>query len=242
METYKLPAQWPKVSCTRRLAPSRRSMQVRGCKPSALARSMARPTPRRPSLSDEDLTLLATRLSNPAPFLAYIHGDACPDNCVHIGNTVRLFDFEHGRFGPALIDGVYGRLPFPSCWCIGRLPEPVARDMEEMYRAALSHGCPAAADDTLFYRAVVEACVYWLAHFARLHPLAEVLERDSLWDTATMRQRCLLRIDSVDRALREVAHLGAIGALIATIAVRLHTLWDPTTKPIPYYPAFRQSH
>jgi len=98
-----------------------------------------------PTHLDEDLTLLTTRLSNPAPFLAYLHGDACPDNCVHIGDTVRLFDFEHGRFGPALIDGVYGRLPFPSCWCIGRLPEPVARDMEETYRRATVQTCSRAA-------------------------------------------------------------------------------------------------
>ncbi len=190
---------------------------------------------------DEDLELLMMRLSDPAPFLAYLHGDACPDNCVHSGDSVRLFDFEHGRFGPALIDGVYGRLPFPSCWCIGRLPERVARDMEGTYRAALAHGCPAVTDDTVFYRAVVEACVYWLAHFARLNPLAALLERDSLWDTATLRQRFLQRVDAVDRALQEVAHLGAIGALIAAIAVKLHTLWDPTTTPMPYYPAFQQS-
>ncbi len=194
-----------------------------------------------PAHLDDDLTLLTVRLSDPAPFLAYIHGDACPDNCVHSGDTVRLFDFEHGRFGPALIDGVYGRLPFPSCWCIGRLPERVARDMEDTYRAALAHGCPAATDDTLFYRAVVEACVYWLAHFARLNLLTALLERDSLWDTATLRQRFLQRLDAVDRALQEVAYLEAIGALTATIAANLHALWDPTTQPMPYYPAFQGS-
>lgn len=58
---------------------------------------------------------------------------------------------------------------------------------------------------------------------------------------ATLRQRFLLRIDAVDRVLQEIAHLEAIGELIATIAATLHMLWDPTTQPMPYYAAFHGS-
>ncbi len=74
-----------------------------------------------------ELMALRGSLLDPGPFLAYVHADACPDNCVRTREGMRVFDFEHGRFGHALIDGVYGRMRFPSCWCAGQMPEPTFR-------------------------------------------------------------------------------------------------------------------
>jgi DNA-3-methyladenine glycosylase I len=37
-------------------------------------------------------------------------------------DELRLIDFEFGRLGHALMDGTYGRMIFPSCWCANRLP------------------------------------------------------------------------------------------------------------------------
>jgi hypothetical protein len=31
------------------------------------------------------------------------------------------------RFDHALLDAAYGRVPFPTCWCVNRLPDAVAR-------------------------------------------------------------------------------------------------------------------
>ena len=61
-------------------------------------------------------------MENPGPFHAYIHGDPCPDNVFFIDGEMLLIDFEFGRFGHALRDALYGRMPFPTCWCCNRLP------------------------------------------------------------------------------------------------------------------------
>ncbi len=188
--------------------------------------------------TEADLATLHTVLHNPGPFLAYTHGDACPDNCLRIGGTVRLFDFEGGYLRHALIDGVFGRLHFPSCWCVGRLPTPIPPRLEEAYRAALTQGCPVAADDTLFDRAVVEACIYWLIRFDRVYPLTTILERDEEWDRATIRQRLLFRFAIVARTVQESGYLEALGATIAAMAARLQSLWAIDTAPMPSYPAF----
>ncbi len=188
--------------------------------------------------TEADLAMLRAVLHHPGPFLAYTHGDACPDNCLRVGGTVRLFDFEGGYLRHALIDGVFGRLHFPSCWCVGRLPAPIPPRLEEAYRAALTQGCPAAADDTLFDRAVVEACLYWLIRFDRVYPLATILERDEEWDLATIRQRLLFRFAIVARTVQESGHLEALGATIEAMAARLQSLWAIDTAPMPSYPAF----
>ncbi len=188
--------------------------------------------------TEADLETLRAVLHHPGPFLAYTHGDACPDNCLRVGNTVRLFDFEGGYLRHALIDGVFGRLHFPSCWCVGRLPASIPPRLEEVYRTALTQGCPAAADDTLFDCAVVEACIYWLIRFDRVYPLATFLERDEEWDRATIRQRLLFRFAIVARTVQESGYLEALGATIGAMTARLQSLWAIDTAPMPSYPAF----
>ncbi len=186
----------------------------------------------------DDLETLRSTLRDPGPFLAYTHADACPDNCVYADGVVRLFDFEGGYIRHALLDGVFARMRFPSCWCAGQLPAYLPPRMEQAYRTALARGCPAAADDTLFYRAVVEACVYWLITFDRWYPLSTILERDEEWDMATIRQRLLLRFGIVAQTMRDIDHLPALGATITAMTARLQSLWADETAPMPYYPAF----
>ena len=125
----------------------------RGCE----ALSVALP----PSLEDE-LRLVGTTMRTPGAFLAYTHGDPCPDNALYSGGVVRLVDFEFGGFGHALLDAVYGRMPFPTCWCVNRLPAMIPAEMEAAYRAELVKGCPQAGDDAFFYPALVEACAWWM--------------------------------------------------------------------------------
>jgi hypothetical protein len=114
-----------------------------------------------PTGLDEELEGLATALQNPGPFLAFTHGDPCPDNWLRVDGKLRLLDFEHARYRHALLDGVYGRIHFPTCWCVNRTPAHLPARMEAAYRAELQNGCPEAADDTLFGHAVVVACAFW---------------------------------------------------------------------------------
>jgi hypothetical protein len=146
-----------------------------------------------PAGVDGDLAALIGAIREPGPFWAYTHGDPCPDNVVRANGRWHLLDFEFGDFRHALTDGVYGRILFPSCWCVGQLPAPVSRQMEAVYRTALARGCPAAADDTLFHRAIVEGCASWVLTMCNRHSLVDLLAGDQTWGTATLRQRVIQR-------------------------------------------------
>ncbi|MBI1928882.1 phosphotransferase [Candidatus Poribacteria bacterium] len=184
-----------------------------------------------------EMKVVARFIAQPGPFDAYLHRDPCPDNNLRVGDALKLLDFEFADFGHALTDGVYGRIHFPTCWCVNRLPAYVVRRMEDAYRAELVKGCPEAADDVLFYRSVVEACAHWIIDM--FHWVAHgLLEKDGRWGISTRRQRVLLRLDMLAQTAEEFGHLEAIGATAHAMAVKLRKLWNEIEE-MPYYPAFR---
>jgi hypothetical protein len=188
-----------------------------------------------------DLETVIDTLANPGPFLAYTHGDPCPDNWVWAGGRLRLFDFEGGAFRHALTDGVYGRIHFPTCWCVNRLPDHIPPLMESVYRAELARGCPAARDDLLFGRAVVEACASWTLQLCARHrgTILDLLEEDREWGISTKRQRVLLRAGILEQITAESGHLVALGATFADMAAKLRARWPAEADAMPYYSAFR---
>lgn len=184
---------------------------------------------------EKDLDALESFLDEGSPFMAYCHHDPCPDNCLWVGQEMKLLDFEFGGFRHALLDGVYGRIHFPSCWCVNRLPQRVYERMEQVYRAELVKGCPAASDDAAFNRAVVEACA-WQAlrsFFMR------ALDEDGQWGIATHRQRALVRLDRLAEATEAFEHCQALGAMARDFAMALRQRWPKEADEMPYYPAFR---
>lgn len=188
----------------------------------------------------QELEQLRNTMLNPGPFLTYTQGDSCPDNCLFTEAGLRLLDFEGGRFNHALIEGVYGRVPFPTCWCLYRMPERIITQMERVYRAELVKGCRAAADDKLFHEAVVEACVFWMLQSKKmLLPLTQMLERDRRLVGATDRERFLLRFLMAAQVSEQYGHLEALGATALAISNRLQTLWPEVVK-MAFYPAFRE--
>jgi hypothetical protein len=187
---------------------------------------------------DDELAALTASMQNPDPFLVYTQGDSCPDNCLFVDSTVRLLDFEGGMFSHALKEGVYGRMHFPTCWCVYRMPEHIPLRMEDVYRAELVKGCPQAGDDLQFYHAVVEACAFWMMDWYHEFPLPALLEKDHTIVTSTVRQRLLMRSEILARTTEEFGHLEAIGATVSAIAAKLCALW-PELDTMPYYPAFR---
>ncbi len=119
---------------------------------------------------------------------------------------------EIARYTHALLEGVYCRMPFPTCWCVYRLPETLIQRMEARYRAELSQGCPAAANEALFYRGVVEACMTWALSFHRMmRPLGKMLEQDRCLVALTDRQRFLLYLNAAAHASEVFGHLPSIG-------------------------------
>jgi hypothetical protein len=190
---------------------------------------------------DSELAALRTAILHPGPFLTFIQRDSCPDNCLYTPSGIRLLDFEGGMFAHALLQGVYGRIHFPTCWCVYRMPEHIPLRMEAAYRAELAKGCQAAADDTLFYRAVVEACALWFLDDYYWIPLSTLLEKDRIIVAATERQRVMLRAEIVAQITEQFGHLEALGATARAIATKLRALW-PETEEMELYPAFRHEH
>jgi len=186
----------------------------------------------------KELEALKESLLHPDPFLCFIQNDSCPDNCLFRDSTPRLLDFEGGTFDHAMKEGVYGRMHFPTCRYVYRMPEHIPLRMEAAYRDELIKGCPEAQDEKLFSSAVAEACVYWMIRWYQMDPLMKSLENDVFIVAATSRQRHLLRSQIVAQTTKEAGHMEAIGATIGAMAAKMRALW-PKAAYVPAYPAFR---
>jgi hypothetical protein len=185
----------------------------------------------------QELETVGDTIVNPGPFLAYIHGDPCPDNVFFAGEQLRLIDFEFGRFGHALLDGIYGRMMFPTCWCANRLPSGLVTQMESVYRAELAAGCPEAEDDHVFETALVHACAFWVVNTLSRH-LEGALGEDRPWGIATMRPRLLARLEAFIATADEFNQLPAVRGTASRLLEVLEKRW-PEAPPLPLYPAFR---
>ncbi|GCE17896.1 hypothetical protein [Dictyobacter kobayashii] len=186
----------------------------------------------------QELQTLQMALTNPGPFLAFMQGDACPDNVIQTQHGMRMVDFEGGMYTHALLEGAYGRVPFPTCRCLYRIPEDIVQRMEARYRTELSQGCPAASDDTLFQHGLIEASISWVLGFHTMVPLDIILPQDRFIMALTDRQRYLLFFENAARLTESYGYMKAIGNTLYALAQKMRLLWPDTEEP-PYYPAFQ---
>jgi hypothetical protein len=199
-----------------------------------------------PALVDEVGRVAATLIS-PGPFLVLSHDDSCPDNNRLLDGEMRFFDFEFAGFRHALLDAVYPRVPFATCWCVNCLPEPVLLDVDRAYRDELARGVPEANDDATYYRAAVEAHAFWLLTTMRrptglrdpeMGLFSEALAADRTWGTATIRQRIIHRLEAFAGFAYRHHHLEAIASFASHLAEVLRARW-PFVPDLPLFPAFR---
>ena len=174
-----------------------------------------------------EMKKVAAFIAAPGPFSVYTHGDPIPMNALPVANERKLFDFEFGEFRHALRDGIYGRICFPTWYHINRVPDDVVQEMETAYRVELVEGCPEAKDDTVFYRAIVEACAYWAIH-SRLNFIEKVWEEDHKWGISTQRQILLLCFDIFGQVSEEFGHLEALGATVRDMAIMVNIVITDT--------------
>ncbi|MGH2495188.1 MAG: phosphotransferase [Ktedonobacteraceae bacterium] len=193
-----------------------------------------------PPLAEAELEIVIQALHLPGPFLAYTHGDPCPDNCLIHENTAKFVDFENGDYRHALVDAVYTRLCFPTCWSAQQLPHESIMRIEHTYRAELVKGCPEAADDQIFTHELVHACAYWVLMLCQFDAIAHFTARDKSWGLFTMRQRILTRFELFAQTTAEFRHLEALGSLFHIIASTLRSRWPARTQQLPLFPAFRR--
>jgi hypothetical protein len=190
-------------------------------------------------LPDDELMLMETRLQSPGPWLALVHGDACPDNILLAEDgEAKLIDFEFSSPGHALIDAAYWRMGFPTCWCAGRIPAAVSQRIDAAYRAALAHAVPEAADRSAFQKESAIIGAVWM--FGVLAWLLEgALKEDTNWGIATKRSRILHYLDA---AIEMSTAAGVLHGTCRTAGVWLDDLRDrwPLSAPLALYPAFEK--
>jgi hypothetical protein len=184
-----------------------------------------------------DLAALAAALAAPGPFHAYGHGDPAPSNWLWVGESLRAVDFEWGGFRHALLDAAAPRMLFPTSRAVGAIPPPLLAEFEATYRAELARGCPAAADDALFRRALVEGCAAWSLARNDWGP-GGILDADVGGALATMRQRRIHGFATFAALAAEAGHLAALGATAGRLAAALRQRWGPLDAALPPYPAF----
>jgi hypothetical protein len=184
-------------------------------------------------------------------FKVLLHGDICPDNVFFQGKEIRLFDFEYGDTGHALIDGVYLRMSMPSCWCSKQTPLDVVLKMEAIYREELKQKIPAVRDDAQYNQAIVYACAYWLIR-SLIWWLDEFFETekncpsgpvddDSLWDPSNngFRPRMISRLEAFIEIAQKHQCLPLLRGASNQLLILLRNQW-PEAKALDVYPVFEK--
>jgi hypothetical protein len=187
-----------------------------------------------PSL-DREIQKLYTVMGSPEEAHVLVHGDPCPDNCSIDQEQVRIFDFDMSGFAHPSWDASYARIVFPTCWCMGALPDTATRAFEDAYRLEASQAIEPWRDAERFDRAMTDGSAAWL--IATTPDLvARNMEEDGRWGIATCRQRVLHRLKifsaSGGRQYPELSECCV--SLERALAHR----W-PGTESLPVYPAFR---
>ena len=185
----------------------------------------------------QELASALQRLEELGPFRTFIHSDPCPDNVFYRPPNLRLIDFEFACFGHALQDGLYGRLPFPTCWCANAVPTEVVEKMENAYRLELSVACPQATDDAIFFREAAMIAARSVAGSLQ-EDLEAALKQDDTWGIAGMRGRILSRIAMFLDTARCANQMPALRDIYAKLLTELQSRW-PDATPLPVYPAFQ---
>lgn len=187
-----------------------------------------------PAGLDEEIQGLQPFLAGEGPFLGLLHNDACPDNFVTTDAGMKVWDFGFSSFGQFLVDGVYARMLFPSCWCVNRIPESVLHEMEIAYRQEVVTVIPEAADEQLYGQRVVEACAYLVTDML-LQGLPDATRR---WGTGTMGQRFVSRFEAFANGAAQFGHMTTTGELFRHMAAALRKRWSGMDLDLPLFPAF----
>jgi aminoglycoside phosphotransferase (APT) family kinase protein len=162
---------------------------------------------------------------------AFVHGDPCPDNTRIEDATgrFRIFDFEHSGYGHALADASYVVAPFPSCWCIGRVPHDLSQKAVTAYRAVLAPVVPEAADDDEWDAAMTVALAAPI--LARGESFARALADDGEWGTTGLRPRLLQWMSSFLLAAEGSGRFPALRDLVDRLASELAQRWPDADLP-----------
>jgi hypothetical protein len=185
-----------------------------------------------PAGAFELLGSLAARLGGDGA-AALTPADACPDNNVRVGDRLVLIDFEGAQWRHVAWDVAYLMIPWPSCWCAWRMPDPVAERAVAAYRSAV--GLP-YVDSAEFGRDLAAAVVGW-ALMSTSWFLARAMANEPPSNPArvapTRRAMILHRLDVARRS----PEVPALAELAGRLRDALVARWGDLTLALA--PAFR---
>ena len=156
---------------------------------------------------ESELSELQEILSNAEPFSAFRHVDIAPQNYLLVDDGMKLVDFEYSSYGCFLLDAPLGSFPFPVRW---ECDEVLAQEIESVYRKELSSGFRGALDDTIYYKGLLIAWIYWLL---RLGPIPRARE-----DMLKVSDELACRCKAVARLSHEIEYLPRIGRTFEQVA------------------------
>lgn len=178
-----------------------------------------------------ELARIGSAVDNPGDYLVFSPTDCCPDNHYLRGDRVIFFDCEGARMRHALLDAAYLLAPFPTCWCMSRLPEGLPERLLAAYREHFPGGDDFDEQLTLVLAGWVMLTLTW-------GWAGSWEEKDDTWGLVTLRQRHLHRLEN----LLARPNLPTILPSVAQVAQSLHGIlkarWA-NLEPMPLYPAFR---
>ena len=164
----------------------------------------------------------------------------CPDNNLLTPEGLQVLDFESASFHSLFQDAAYARMPFPTCWCVSRLPAGLAVEVEQRYRKLVVGTFPDLTDDEVWEAGVRSAVALWTVTMTP-HYLWTVQEKgdapmhSARSDLPTTRQVARHRWSSLVELLEPV---GELPVLVKHMRALLEATVSWNVEPLPYYPAF----
>ena len=174
-------------------------------------------------------------------FRAFSPSDLCPDNNLVTNHGVRFLDFEWGCIRDVTLDVAYLRVPFPSCWCVFRLPPGMADAMLAAWRAEVVEIWPALADDDVLMPRLLDAHVLWTwLSTWWLMPRGSDLDRPLGSSEPSSPRRSAALVDRWERLATQCsATEAALAEHSMAVAAALRARFDVPDPALPPYPAFR---
>jgi len=175
-------------------------------------------------------------------------GDICPDNNLLTPDGLRMLDFEGASFHSVFHDAAYARMPFATCWCVYALPDGLAAEIEELYRAEVVRAFPDLADDRIWRPGMQAAVAFWTVSMSVILLNRVMAEKSTdrepedgkpSVETGSgphVRQILRYRWQSL---LDQLEAEGELPALVAAMRALLKATAGWRVEHLPLYPAFR---
>jgi len=174
-----------------------------------------------------------------SPFRVYSHNDPCPDNVLWIDGRMTLLDFEFSGMANAAVDMRYPRAIWPTCWCANRTPGWLIEKLDTAYRSELVKGCPAAADDRLFYQQIAAGCADAGMGFLGQGWLDWAINKGAKLGDFRPAQQVLSRLDGFAQVSEEHNLFPIMGSTAQAAAKAIRSQLPGDFREMPIYMAFR---